>query len=203
MRTYARVALAIVIPLLVAPVVSAQEPRFAVAVKGGVSAESSEDGLSGTVPALGGTGSVNLTPKWRGEVEFWLPAYLKDEDGEPRHRDILASVSVVRMLRAGPARPFLVAGLSISRTQDWLTFCTADRMPGTGGAPVRALVSCDEPDVIDRRRERNDGTDGYVLVGGGVEMPLAPRVHLVADIRVSLAPASVVVRPAVGVAVGF
>ena len=64
-------------------------------------------------------------------------------------------------------------------------------------------MSCDEPDVIERRRERNDGRDGYLLVGGGLEIPIGARAHIVADLRVSLAPTSMLVRPGIGVAIGF
>ena len=203
MQTHARIALAALVSLLAASAASAQAPRFSVAVKGGVTIENSEDGLSGTVPAIGATGSFPFNRWWRGEVEFWLPGYLEDDRGEPKHRDILFGFAAVRTFGEGTARPFVLTGLSITRTQDWFTFCTAERVPGTGGPPVRALVSCDEPDVIDRRRERNDGTDGYALVGGGVEVSITPRVSLVADLRMSLAPTSLLVRPGVGVSIGF
>ena len=106
------------------------------------------------------------------------------------------------MFRAGRIHPYLLAGLSLTRTQDWFTFCTAERSSG-GGPAETVLVSCDEPDVIDRRRERNDGTDGYALAGAGVEIPLTTRVLIVADIRLSLAPVSILVRPSVGLSFGF
>jgi hypothetical protein len=73
----------------------------------------------------------------------------------------------------------------------------------TGGPAVPALVSCDEPDVYDVRREKNVGRDGYLLAGGGVEVPLTPHVAVVADLRVNLAPVSALVRPSAGVAVRF
>ena len=181
----------------------AQESRFSVAVKGGVSAESSEDNLQGTSPALGITGSVGFAHGWRGEVEFWLPGYIDDANGDPKHRDILFSFSAVKMFQTGKLRPFLVVGLSLTRTQDWFNFCTANRVNGPGGSVGPVLVSCDEPDIIERRRERNDGKDGYLLAGGGVEYPITPRLGVVADVRLSLAPVSVIVRPAVGVVFSF
>jgi hypothetical protein len=203
MQTSARLlATAFIFVLLVAPA-SAQESRFSVAVKGGASIEDSEDNLTGTKPALGATFSFSFNRWWRGEAEFWLPACLEDERGRPKHRDILFSFAAVRTFGEGAARPFVVAGMSISRTQDWFRFCFADRVLDPGTPPVRAAVSCDDPDVIERREERHTGTDGYALVGGGVEFAIARRVNLVADVRVSLAPASVIVRPAVGVAIGF
>jgi hypothetical protein len=197
MQTIARFALALAIPLLVTTGAAAQEPRFHAAVKGGVTNEHSEDGLTGTVPALGLTAGVAFSPNWRGEAEFWLPGYLEDARGEPKHRDVLYSFSAVRLFGSGQVRPFVVAGLTFARVQDWFTFCTANR----GGGP--ALVSCDEPDVVDVRREKNVGTDGYLLAGGGVEIPLGDRLRVVADLRLSLAPASILVRPGLGLSVTF
>lgn len=181
---------------------SAQDPRVWVSAKAGVTNENSEDNLNGTVPAAGITAAVPIGAGWSLEAELWVPGYLDDARGEPRHRDILFSVSAKRMFRAGKAHPYLLAGFSFARTQDWFTFCTAERSVGTG-VPVPTLVSCDAPDVIDRRRERNDGRDGYALAGAGVELPLSKRVRLVADLRLSLAPVSILVRPSVGVAVSF
>lgn len=202
MQTCIPIVTAALISLAAASAVSAQEPRFSLAAKGGATIEDSEDGLTGTAAAIGATGSFAFNRWWRGEIEFWLPRYLEDDFGEPKHRDILFGFSAVRTFGEGRARPFVLAGVSFSRTQDWFTFCTADRV-GPGGTPVRAMVGCDEPDIIERRRERNDGTDGYALVGGGVEIALTPRVNFVADLRVNLAPVSVLVRPGAGIAVRF
>jgi len=203
MQTSARILAAAFLLVLVAAPASAQESRFSLAVKGGASIEDSEDNLTGTKPALGATFSFPFNRWWRGEAEFWLPGYLEDDRGRPKHRDILFGFAAVRTFGEGAARPFLLAGMSITRTQDWFRFCFADRVLDPGAPPVRAAVSCDEPDVIERREERNDGTDGYALVGGGVAFSMAPRVNLVADVRFSLAPVSVIVRPAVGVAIDF
>lgn len=181
---------------------SAQGPTLWVAAKGGLTTENSEDNLKGTVPAFGLTASVLLGAAWSVEGEFWLPDYLEDARGEPRHRDILFGAAAKRMFRAGKVHPYLLVGFSLARTQDWFTFCTAERSSGTG-PPVPTLVSCAEPDVVDRRRERNDGTDGYALTGAGIELPLSRRVRLVADLRLSLAPVSILVRPSVGLALGF
>jgi hypothetical protein len=181
----------------------AQEPRFAVAVKGGVSAENSEDNLQGTSPALGITASVGFAHGWRGEVEFWRPGYIEDANGDPKHRDILFSFSAVKMFQAGKVRPYVVFGLSLARTEDWFNFCTANRVNGPGGSMGPVLVSCDEPDIIEHRRERNVGNDGYLLGGGGIEYPITRHLGIVADVRVSLAPVSVIVRPGVGVVFTF
>jgi hypothetical protein len=203
MQTSARILLAVSMALLAAPTASAQETRFSIAVKGGASVEDSEDGLTGTAAAFGAAGLFRLNRRWRGEVEFWLPGYLEDDRGRPRHRDILLGFSAVRSFGDRAARPFLLAGLSISRTQDWFRFCAADRVLDPGGQPRRVIVSCDETDVIDRREERNEGTDGFAQVGGGVEFSITPRLNLVADLRVSLAPAAMLLRPAVGVVFDF
>lgn len=200
--TLPRLSLCLFSLLALPALASAQDPRVWVAPKIGVTAENSEDNLKGTVPALGVAAAVPLGAGWSVEGELWVPGYLEDARGEPRHRDILFGVSAKRMFRAGRVHPYLLAGFSLSRTQDWFTFCTAER--SSGGAPAETvLVSCDEPDVIDRRRERNDGTDGYALAGAGVEIPLTTRVRVVADVRLSLAPVSILVRPSVGVSFGF
>jgi hypothetical protein len=203
MRIHARLFLAAFVTLAAAVTASAQEARPSLVVKGGATIENSEDGLTGTVPAFGLTGSFPFSRHWRGEAEFWLPDYIDDARGEPKHRDILLSFSAVRTFGEGRAKPFVLAGLSFSRTQDWFTFCTANRVGQPGTPPAPALVSCDEPDVFDRRREKNTGTDGYLLLGSGVNVALTGRLGLVADLRVSLAPASVLVRPAVGLSIEF
>lgn len=182
---------------------AAQYPRASVTIKGGATVENSEDNLTGTVPALGAVAAWHVTRQWGVEVEGWLPGYLEDSRGEPRHRDILLTVSAVRSFGERAARPFLTAGVSFSRTEDRFTFCSANRPPAAGGVPVSTLVSCDAPDVVERRRDRNVGTDGYLSVGGGVSFRLTPRLDLVADVRVSLAPVSVLVRPGIGLELLF
>lgn len=200
-RSTAAAALWILLVVTATPAL-AQEPRFAVAVKGGLSAENSEDNLRGTTPALGMTGTLGFAHGWSAEVEFWLPGYIDDARGEPKHRDVLLSFSAVKRFEAGRLRPFVAAGMSFSSTQDWFTFCTANRQNANGvTGPMQ--VSCDDPDVFERRRERNDGRDGYLLGGAGIEMPLSRRLGFVADVRLSLAPVSVIVRPGVGLVVKF
>lgn len=198
-----RLTLCFIALLALPALASAQAPRVWVAPRAGMTTENSEDNLKGTVPAFGLTADVPIGAGWSVDGELWVPGYLDDARGEPRHRDILFGAAAKRTFRAGRVHPYLLAGFSLSRTQDWFTFCTAERSPGTGGPAVPTLVSCDDPDVIDRRRERNDGTDGYALAGAGVEFPLSRRVRLVADLRLSLAPVSILVRPSVGVAFGF
>lgn len=156
---------------------AAQEARGLLALKGGVTSEHSEDGLTGTVPAIGATAGWRFASGWRVEVELWVPGYLEDARGEPKHRDILFSGAAVRHFGSARARPYLLAGLSLTRTEDWFT------------RPVGRI--------------KNVGTDGYLLTGGGVEIAVARRLAVVADVRVSLAPVSVLVRPGVGLALKF
>ena len=203
MPTSARLAVASAVLLTFASSAAAQEPRVHASVRGGATIENSEDGLSGTVRAAGLTVALGSGPKWRGELEVWVPGFIRDDRGEPRHRDVVFSASAVRLLRSSGVTPYVVAGLSIARTEDRLTLCSANRVPPTGGAPARTLVSCDEPDVIDVMRETHTGTSGYLLAGGGVEIPLGRRVYAVADVRLSLAPVSVLVRPGVGIGLRF
>lgn len=203
MKLLFRLFLCFAITIAAVRAVSAQEPRFSLAVKGGVSAESSEDNLRGTSPALGITGSMTFARGWGGEVELWLPGYIDDQRGDPKHRDILFSFSAIKRFEAGQVRPFVAAGLSMAYQQDWFSFCTANRPIDPGGPDRPVLVSCDEPDLISQRRERNDGMDAYLLAGGGVEWPITRRLGIVADVRLSLAPVSVIVRPAAGLVFTF
>lgn len=191
MYSCSRIVSALTLVLLTATVASAQESRVQVVAKAGLTVENSEDNLTGTVPAFGLTASAAFTPNWRAEFEFWLPGYLDDARGEPKHRDILFSFSGVRMFDAGRVNPFVVVGFTVTRTEDWFTFCTASRVPPGGGSAVPTMVRCDEPDVFDVRREKNVGKDGYLLAGGGVEVPVTPNMAVVADLRFNLAPASV------------
>ena len=91
MRPYLRLLPAFVVALVVAAPASAQEPRFSLTLKAGVSAESSEDNLQGTSPAIGITSSLVFGQGWGGEIELWLPGYIDDPRGDPKHRDILVS----------------------------------------------------------------------------------------------------------------
>lgn len=183
--------------------VFAQDSRGHVVLKAGVTSEHSEDNLAGTVAAPGITGAYAFGQRWSGEVEFWLLQYLKDANGDPKHRDTLLTFSAIRKLQAHRTRPFVLAGFSFAQVQDWFTFCMADRVRQPSGDTVRASVGCDEPGVDERRRERNDGRDGYITVGAGLEIPITARAHIVADVRVALAPASVLLRPGIGLAIGL
>lgn len=198
----ARSGLASILLLLAASHAAAQEPGFHAALKGGVTIERAEDNLRGTVPAGGVTAAMRFSPAWRGEVEFWLPGYLERERGEGRHRDLLLSLSAIRLFGADGVRPFVLGGLSLTRTEDELTYCFAERGPA-GGPSSLSFVDCAEPDVVQTEHVERAGTGLALATGGGVEIPLGRRVNLVADVRLLLAPGGMLVRPAVGVGIAF
>lgn len=202
MVAYARSGLASIFILTAASGVGAQEPSFHVAVKGGAAIERAEDNLKGTVPAVAVTAAKVLSPAWRGEIEFWLPGYLELEDGG-RHRDLLLSASAVRLFRSDGVRPFVLAGLSLTRTEDEQTHCFAERVSPTGGPAGLALVGCDEPDVVEIEHTDRAGTGIALVTGGGVEIPIGRRVNVVADVRLLLAPGGILVRPALGLGIAF
>ena len=203
MNACARLAAAFFLVLAGISSAAAQEPRVHASLRGGATIESSEDGLSGTVRAAGFTVALPINADWRGELEVWVPGFITDSLGRPRHRDVVFSASAVRLLRSSGGRPYVVGGLSLTRTEDRLTLCVANREPHDGGTPVRTLVSCDSPDVIEVTRDTHTGTSGYLLAGGGVEIPIGRRVYIVADLRFSLAPTSVLVRPGLGIGLAF
>jgi hypothetical protein len=183
---------------------TAPDSQGFVGVKAGMNYEQAEDALAGTAAAGGLFGGIRFGRQWAVEVELWVPASIRDSAGDPTHRDILVSVSAVRMLGAEGARPYLVAGLSLARTQNEFTACLADRSPApSSGVPVPTIVDCSEPDVRERRREHFNGTATYVVGGLGLEVPLWRRLRLVPEIRVHVAFTSVIVRPAVGVTFNF
>jgi hypothetical protein len=120
------------------------------------------------------------------------------------HRDILVSVSAIHMLATQGVRPYLLAGLSLARTENAFTTCLADRTPAPlPGVPVPTIVDCSEPDVQERRRQHVNGGATYVVGGLGLDVPLWRRLHLVPEVRVHVALTSVIVRPALGVRVDF
>jgi hypothetical protein len=178
--------------------------RASVGVKAGVNHEQAEDGLRGTVGAVGLAVRFPMGPSWGGELELWVPGFIEDGAGAPRHRDIQAGFSVVRHLGSSAPRPFVLFGGSIARTEDRFTTCLADRVsrPGTT-EPVPTIVSCTEPDVRERRAERFVSSSAYAVAGAGVDVPLGSRWLLTPEVRLHAALTSVIVRASVGLAVQF
>jgi hypothetical protein len=183
---------------------AAPDPQVFVGVRAGMNYEQAEDALTGTVAAGGLFGGIRLGREWAVELELWVPSSIRDTADNSAHRDILVSVSAVRMLGAEGPRPYLVAGLSLARTENEFTTCLADRSAAPlSGPPVPTIVDCSEPDVRERRREQFNGTATYVVGGLGFDVPLGRRLRLVPEIRVHVALTSVIVRPAVGVMIRF
>lgn len=185
---------------------TAPDTRGYVGFKGGVNHEQAEDGLVGTSGAGGIAAAIAFGRDWFGEVELWLPAYFRDSAGNPEHRDIPLSVSVIHSFRAGRSTPYVVAGISAARTETFLTTCIADRIPPPPlgiTQPVPTVVACSEPDIRERHRERFNTSSGYLVLGSGVGVPLGHRLRLAPEVRVHLAATSVIVRPAVGFIVLF
>ena len=175
-----------------------------VGVKAGMNYEQAEDGLSGAAAAGGLVGGITLGPEWALELELWIPSSIRESAADSTHRDVLLSVSAIRMLGAQGVRPYLLAGLSVARTENTFTTCLADRSPAPlPGVYVPTIVDCGEPDVRERRREQVNGSTTYVVGGLGIDVPLWRKVHLVPEVRVHVALASVIVRPAVGVKINF
>ena len=184
----------------------APDRRGWLGVKAGINYEQAEDGLTGTTGAGGVAGGLSFGRTWTAEVELWMPRSLRDDAGEPKHRDVLFSVSIVRSFGASRLRPYALAGLSTARTEDHLTTCVADRVPPPPlGIPdaVPTIVDCSEPDVRERRRERFTSTSGYLLAGAGAEVPLGRRLFLTPEVRVHFAVTSIILRPSVGLMLVF
>jgi hypothetical protein len=183
----------------------ADESGGFVGVRAGLNYEQAEDALAGASGAVGIFAGARTGRDWAAEIDLWIPGSLRDAAGDP-HRDILIGVNAVRRFGANRSRSYLLAGISVARTENELTTCFADSRPappGPGGEPGRTIVDCSAPDVTERRRETFAGTSTYLTGGAGVEVPLRPRLLLLPEIRMHVAIGSIIVRPAVGVRFDF
>jgi hypothetical protein len=178
-------------------------PRGYVAFKGGLNIERAEDDVHGTTAGGGAVAGFTFAEPWAIEAEFWLPGAIRTNPEGGRHRDTLFSVGFRRSIGSGRIRPHFLVGASVARTEDAFTTCIANRITTLSPTPQQMLVSCDEPDVVERREERFDGTSLVPMVGAGVEIALTERVRLVPDVRVQVGITSVIVRPAIAVAFVF
>lgn len=178
-------------------------PRGYVAFKGGLNIERAEDDVHGTTAGGGAVAGFTFAEPWAIEAEFWLPGAIRTNPEGGRHRDTLFSVGFRRSIGSGRIRPHFLVGASVARTEDAFTTCIANRITPLSPTPQQMLVSCDEPDVVERREERFDGTSLVPMVGAGVEIALTERVRLVPDVRVQVGITSVIVRPAIAVAFVF
>jgi hypothetical protein len=177
--------------------------RGFVALTAGINVERAEDDLRGASAGGGAIVGLTISNQWAVEGEFWYPGAIRTGAQESGHRDILAGANIRRSFGRDRVRPHLLAGLTVGRTEDELTTCTAMRPQFGSDAPVAALVSCAEPDVIDRRIERFASLSIFPLVGAGVDIELGARWRLIPMVRFQLAPTSVIVRPAVAVGLTF
>jgi hypothetical protein len=180
--------------------VEAQDGRGYVAFKGGLNAERAEDNLRGSSVGGGVVAGFHFSDAWALEGEFWLPAYIRKHPEGGLHRDTLFGVSMRRSFGTR-ARPHVLFGLSVGRTEDEFTICGAIRSSPPSAAPVPMFVSCSEPDVTERYHERFSNISLFPFGGAGVEIPLGARLWLIPDVRVQVGVGSVIVRPAV--ALGF
>jgi len=181
----------------------AAEPRGYVAVKGGLNIERAEDDLHGTTAGGGAIAGLTFAEPWAIEAEFWLPGAIRTNPENGRHRDTLFSVGFRRSFGAERFRPHVLVGASIARTEDAFTTCIANRPTPVSPTPQQMLVSCSDPDVVERRQERFVGTSLFPLVGAGVEIALTDRVRLIPDVRVQVWITSVIVRPAIALGIVF
>jgi hypothetical protein len=183
---------------------SAGEHSAFVGVKGGFNRENAEDGLRGGSGAGGISAGLAVTPDWTVDFELWIPAALRNGRFGSTHRDMLAGASAMRFFGRHDVRPFLLAGLSLARTEDRFTTCIADRVPfGRAGPAVPATVDCAEPDVRERRGERYTSASIFGLIGAGIDVAAGPRLRIRPEVRVNHIPTSLIVRPAVGLVVLF
>jgi hypothetical protein len=140
---------------------------------------------------------VTIWNAWALEGEFWLPGAIQSGPEDGRHRDTMFSVALRRSVGAGRVQPHLLVGISFARTADEFTTCTAIR-PGFGSpTPVPTVVSCTEPDVVERYPERFTSGSLLPLLGAGVEIAVTRRLRLIPDVRFQLSPTAVIVRPSI------
>jgi hypothetical protein len=173
------------------------EPRGFVAVRGGLNVERAEDDLRGESPAVGAAAGFWFADDWIAEFEFWYPGFI--EDGSTRHRDVLFGVNAQRSFGTGSLRPRLMVGVTAARTQDELTFCLGPPTSTTGPT----LLSCSDPAATSEVVDTFSSISVFGLGGAALAYALGARVHVVGDVRIDFAVTTVIVRPAVSLAIVF
>jgi hypothetical protein len=152
---------------------AAAQTRGAIVAKAGVNIERAEDALSGESPAAGADLLIRLNDRWDLGAEVWFPDYFTTDFGV-RHRDILFTVGARRRFSVARVQPFVGFGLGLAVTQE--------------------------------KREGSfdtNGTGSMFYLAGGADVPLGNRFLLVPEVRVTIAAAAAIVRPAIGVGVRF
>jgi hypothetical protein len=142
-----------------------------------------------------------LTGEWTLDGELWIPGHI-DASAIASHRDILFGIGFRRSFGTR-VRPHLLVGMHAGRTEDLITTCSAIRPTPSSGTPAPVLVSCDEPDVTERIAERHSTASLFPLLGAGVQLPLTERLLLIPDVRLQPWITSVIVRPAITIALSF
>jgi hypothetical protein len=206
MRTPRLLGTIVGVLLLSADFASAQgEPRGYAAIKAGANVERGEDNLHGTSGGIGVVAAMHLSTAWALEGEFWYPGAINTNPQGGRHRDTLLGANLRWSPGSQVVRPHLLLGLTVAQTRDELTLCFARRTPfGMPDAPPsQALVSCDEPDVVERQQDRFSSLSLVPLVGAGIEIPVGPRMRILPDIRVQVGIGSIIVRPAIAFGIAF
>ena len=90
-----------------------------------------------------------------------------------QHRDVLFNVSGVRFFQDSGVRTFAVIGAGFGIVQERSEF------------------------------GKFDGSETYLVFGGGVQIPVGARLAIVPEVRVNYAISALIVRPQVGVRVRF
>lgn len=87
-----------------------------VALRGGTNLVGNTYRFRERKPEPGGGVSAGsfLSPRWAWEAEVWLRAS-NPECCSPRRREMLYSLSGIRVLADGPVRPYMVGGLTLMR----------------------------------------------------------------------------------------
>ena len=106
-------------------------------------------------------------------LEFEAWAPAYFRTGDSRHRDILFNVSAVRFFHDSGVRTFAVIGAGFGIVQQQSEF------------------------------GKFDGSETYLVFGGGVQIPVGARLAIVPEVRVNYALSALIVRPQVGVRVRF
>lgn len=177
--------------------------RGFVALTAGINVERAEDDLRGTSAGGGAIAGLNVGDAWAIEGEVWYPAAMRTSSRDGEHRDILAGANIRRSFGRGRARPHLLAGFTVGRTEDEFTTCTAIRPAFGSNIPVAVLVSCADPDAVDRRIERSASVSFFPLIGAGVEIAVSRRWRLIPVVRLQVWPTSIIVRPAIALGLTF
>src|SRR5262245_6553458 len=152
--------------LVMSPAVDAQTTRHGkgfIAGRVGANLQAAEDGENGASFGGGVSGAAFLASHWAVEFDAWIPAYI-EQDGK-RFRDLLFSVSALRMFGGGRVEPYILAGFTVARVQ------------------------------LENVFGKTSNGYSYVQAGGGVALRLGENLSLAPEVRVNLGVTSNIGRP--------